>query len=110
MSLENDLVQQAVDQADCDIPDAMVKDELENTYRNWRMRLAYRGIGAEDFMRYTGQTEEQVREMMKPEAANSVKTQLVLDAIAKAENFQPAQEAIDHEITEHAKQMNPRSR
>ena len=106
VTLENDLVQQAVDQADCDIPDAMIKDELENTYRNWRMRLAYQGISAEDFMRYTGQTEEQVREMMKPEAANSVKTQLVLDAIAKAESFEPAQEAIDHEITEHAKQMN----
>lgn len=106
ISLENDLVQQAVDQADCDIPEAMIEDELENTFRNWRMRLAYQGISAEDFMRYTGQTEEQVREMMKPEAANNVKTQLVLDAIAKAENFEPDQEAIDHEVEEHAKQMN----
>lgn len=106
VTLENELVQQAVDQADCDIPDAMIVEEMENAFRNWRMRLAYQGISAEDFMRYTGQTEEQVREMMKPEAANNVKTQLVLDAIAKAENFQPAQEAIDQEIEERAKQMN----
>lgn len=103
--LENDLVQQAVDQADCNIPEAMITDELENTFRNWRMRLAYQGISAEDFMKYTGQSEEQIREMMKPEAAANVKTQLVLDAIAKEEKLEPSQEAIDHEIEEHAKQM-----
>lgn len=106
VSLENDLIQQAVDQADCDIPEAMIEDELDSTYRNWGMQLAYQGISAEDFMNYTGQTEEQIREMMKPEAANKVKTQLVLDAIAKAEAFEPSQEAIDKEIDDHARQMN----
>ena len=106
VSLENDLVQQAVDQADCDIPEPMIEDELDSTYRNWSMQLAYQGISAEDFMNYTGQTEEQVREMMKPEAANKVKTQLVLEAIAKAEGFEADQEAVDKEIEEHARQMN----
>ncbi len=105
-ALENDLVQQAVDQSDCDIPAAMIDDQLEDTYRNWRMRLAYQGISAEDFMRYTGQSEEQIRDMMRPEASMNVKTQLVIDAIAKQEKLEPTQEAIDREIAEHAQQMN----
>lgn len=104
-SLENDLVQQAVDQADCDMPEAMIADELDSSYRNWSARLSYQGISAEDFMKYTGQTQEQIIEMMKPDAVNRLKTQLVLDAIAKAENIEASQEDIDLEIEKHAKEM-----
>lgn len=104
-SLENELVQQAVDQADCDIPEAMIADELESAYRNWGMRLAYQGISAEDFMTYTGQTQEQIRDMMKPETVNNVKTQLVLDAIGKAENIEASQEEVDAEIDKHAQEI-----
>ncbi len=104
-SLENDLVQQAVDQADCDIPEAMITDELETAYRNWSMRLAYQGISAEDFMSYTGQTQEQIKEMMKPESVNNVKTQLVLDTIGKAENIEASDEEVDAEIEKHAAEV-----
>lgn len=104
-ALENDLIRQATDQADCDIPDAMINDEIDAQLRNMKMRMAYQGISFEDYIRYTGQTEEQIRDMIRPDAQNSVKTQLVIDAIGKAEKIEPSQEDIDAQIDRHAEEM-----
>lgn len=102
MELENNLVQQAVDAADCDIPQAMIEDELDVMVRELKMRMAYQGIRFEDYIKYTGQTEEQVREMYKPEASNRVKMQLVLDAIVKKENVEVSDEDVENAVKEEA--------
>lgn len=102
VELENNLVQQAVDAADCDIPQVMIEDELDVMVRELKMRMAYQGIRFEDYIKYTGQTEEQVREMYKPEASNRVKMQLVLDAIVKKENVEVSDEDVENAVKEEA--------
>ncbi len=99
---ENTLVQAAVDAADCDIPEAMVNTELDSMMREMGMRMAYQGIRMEDFLRYTGQTEEQLRESRRSEALNRVKMQLVLEAIGKAEDIQVSDEEIDRAVRDEA--------
>ncbi len=105
-NLEDALVQKVVDAADCDIPDAMIQDEITTMLREMEMRMMYQGIRFEDYLKYTGQTLDQVRESYKPEAANRVKTQLVLEAVAKAENIVPTDEDVDEAIAEQAKRVN----
>ena len=105
-SLEDALVQKVVDAADCDIPDAMIQDEITTMLREMEMRMMYQGIRFEDYLKYTGQTLDQVRENCKPEAANRVKTQLVLEAVAKAENIVPTDEDVDEAIADQAKRVN----
>ena len=100
--MENALLQSAVDASDCDIPEAMIESELDTIMREMRMRMAYQGMRMEDFLRYTGQTEEQLRENYRSEAHNRVKTQLVLEAIGKAENIQVSDEDTDKAIREEA--------
>ncbi|MBR4165607.1 MAG: trigger factor [Lachnospiraceae bacterium] len=100
--MENSLLQSAVDASDCDIPEAMIESELDTIMREMQMRMAYQGLRMEDFLRYTGQTEEQVRENYRSEAHNRVKTQLVLEAIGKAENIQVSDEEVDEAIKEEA--------
>ena len=102
-NLEDSLVQKVVDAADCDIPDAMIQDEITTMLREMEMRMIYQGIRFEDYLKYTGQTLDQVRENYKPEAANRVKTQLVLEAVAKAENIVPTDEDEDEAIADQAK-------
>ena len=102
VELENTLVQQATDAAECDIPNQMIEDELDIMVRELQMRMAYQGIRFEDYMKYTGQTEEQVREMYRVEAQNRVKMQLVLDAIAKAENVEVSDEDVENAVKEEA--------
>ena len=105
-NLEDALVQKVVDAADCDIPDAMIQDEITTMLREMEMRMMYQGIRFEDYLKYTGQTLDQVRENYKPEAANRVKTQLVLEAVAKAENIVPTDEDVDEAIAGQAKRVN----
>lgn len=105
-AVEDALVQKVVDAADCDIPNAMIEDEVTTMLREMEMRMMYQGIRFEDFLQYTGQTLDQVREGYKPEATNRVKTQLVLEAIAKAEEIAPTDEDTEETIVDQAKRMN----
>ncbi|MBR4537438.1 MAG: trigger factor [Clostridia bacterium] len=100
--LENSLVQQAVDASDCDIPDAMIEDETDVMIREMKLRMMYQGLQFEDYIKYTGQTEEQIKEMYKPEAKNRVKMQLVLEAGIKAEGIEPTEEEVEKAIADEA--------
>lgn len=104
--LEDALVQKVVDAADCDIPDAMIQDEITTMLREMEMRMAYQGLRFEDYLKYTGQSIDQMRDQYKPEAANRVKTQLVLEAVAKAEEIVPTEEDAEATIAEQAQRMN----
>ena len=100
--LENSLVQQAVDASDCDIPDAMIEDETDVMIREMKLRMMYQGLQFEDYIKYTGQTEDQIKEMYKPEAKNRVKMQLVLEAGIKAEGIEPTEEEVEKAIADEA--------
>lgn len=102
VQLENELVQQAVDAADCDIPDAMIEDEIDIMLREMKMRMMYQGLRYEDYLKYTGQSEDQVKEMYRPEAKNRVKMQLVLEAMVKAEGIEPTEEDIEKAYADEA--------
>lgn len=106
VQLENDLVQQAVDASDCDIPEAMINDEVDVMIREMKMRMMYQGFRYEDYLQYTGQTEDQIKEMYLPEGKNRVKMQLVLEAMVKAEKIEASQEDIENVIKEEAQRMN----
>ncbi|MBO4318189.1 MAG: trigger factor [Mailhella sp.] len=104
--LEDALVQKVVDAADCDIPNAMIEDEITSMLREMEMRMAYQGLRFEDYLKYTGQTMDQLREQYKGEATNRVKSQLVLEAVAKAESIEPTDEDIEAAYADQAKRMN----
>lgn len=105
VQVENDLVQQTVDAADCDIPDQMIEDEIDMMIREMKLRMMYQGFKYEDYLKYTGQTEEQIREMYRSEARNRVKMQLVLEAMVKAEKIEPTEEDVEKVIADEAKRM-----
>jgi len=104
--LEDALVQKVVDAADCDIPAAMIEDETTTMLREMEMRMAYQGLRMEDYLKYTGQTVDQLREQYKSEATNRVKTNLVLEAVAKAESITPSDEDVEAAFADQAKRMN----
>ena len=98
-------MQQAVDAADCDIPDAMIEDEIDVMIREMKMRMMYQGFKYEDYLKYTGQTEDQIKEMYRPEAKNRVKMQLVLEAMVKAEGVEATDEDVEKVTAEEAERM-----
>ena len=102
---EDALVQKVVDASECDIPDAMIEDEVTTMVREMEMRMAYQGIRLQDYLQYTGQDESQLRYTYKTEAKNRVKTQLVLEALAKAENIVATEEDVEATFADQAKRM-----
>lgn len=104
VSLENELVQKAVDAADCDIPDAMVERQIDRQMMNMKMQMAYQGLRMEDYLRYTNTTEEDLRDNIRMDAKNSVKTELVIDEIAKVEKLEASEEETEEQIERYAKE------
>ncbi len=103
-AFENEVLEAVSENATIDIPDAMVEEQINNMLRDMEMRMMYQGMRMEDFLKYSGQTMEQMREMYKAQAAERVRTQLTIEAIAKAEDIEPTDAEIDAELQKYADQ------
>ena len=103
-AFENEVIEKVVENAEVDIPAAMIEDQIDNMLRDMEMRMMYQGMKLDDYFKYTGQTREQVREMYKAPAEERVKTQLVVAAVMKAEEIKADEAEIDVEIGKYADQ------
>lgn len=90
--------------ATVDIPEAMINKEIDNMLKDLEMRLKYQGLDLNSYYDYTNSSEEKVREYMKESAEKRVKTDLVLEKIAKTENIEVTDEELKDKATELAKQ------
>jgi trigger factor len=72
--------------------------------RDMEMRMMYQGMKLDDYLKYTGQTREQLRDMYKSQAEERVLSQLVIEAVKKAENIEATEEEIEAEIARYAEQ------
>ncbi len=100
----NALIDLAVDNAIVDIPEVMVEDRITQMVEEIRLSLESRKMTLDAYLQYTGMDMMQLREAQREGAAKNVRTDLVLDAIAKAENIQVTMEDVDAELQALANQ------
>ncbi|MBR1560116.1 MAG: trigger factor [Clostridia bacterium] len=103
-AFENEVIETICDNAEVDIPAAMIEDQIDSMMREMEMRMAYQGIKMDDYFKYTGQTREQMRDVYRQQAEERVKTQLVIEAVRKAEGITATDEETDAEIQKYAEQ------
>ena len=103
-AFENEVIETVVNNAQVDIPEAMINDQIDSMMRDMEMRMMYQGMRMADFYKYTGQTEQQMRDSAKPQATERVKTQLVIEAIKNAEGISATDEDTDKEMEQYAQQ------
>lgn len=103
-AFENAVIEKVAENAEIDIPEAMIEDQIDSMLRDMEMRMMYQGMKLDDYFKYTGQTREQVREAYKPTAEERVRTQLVIEAVMKAEDIKATDEEVDAEIAKYAEQ------
>lgn len=99
---ETAAVEKAVENASMDIPDAMIDSQVRRMADDFARRLQSQGLTVEQYMQFTGMTADKLLEQMRPEAEKRIKNSLVLEAIAKAENFEISEEKVDEEISKMA--------
>ena len=105
IAAENALVEKAAENAQIDIPQAMIDDQADYLVREMAMRMSYQGLRMEDYLKYTGQTMDGVKQMYKPEAEKRVRIELVIEAIRNAEKIEPTEADIEKAIADQAEQM-----
>ena len=93
----DEVLAQVVDGAIVDIPAVMIDNEVDRMYQQFEQRMQSSGFTAKQFLEATHQTEADIKEQMRNEAANRVKTTLVLEAVANAEDFKIDEAAIDEQ-------------
>ncbi|MFP3070474.1 trigger factor [Listeria monocytogenes] len=96
---QEEVIAKAVENAEVDIPHAMVHHEADHLMNHFAQDLQAQGLTPELYYQFTGQTEEAMHSQMEKDAEKRVKMNLVLEAIAEAENIEPTEEAIDEEIS-----------
>ena len=101
---ENAVMEQLVENMECEIPDGMVEVQLDKLMDDYAMRLQGQGISLDDYMKMMGMTPEMMRASARPSALRQVQMELALTAVADAENLQVTAEEIEAEMNRLAEQ------
>ena len=89
-----------------ELPEEMVHDEVHRAMNEFMGNLQRQGISPEMYFQLTGTTEEDLHKQYEADADKRVKTNLVIEAIAKAEGFEASDEEIEKEINDLASEYN----
>ncbi|HCZ2641546.1 TPA: trigger factor [Staphylococcus aureus] len=103
---KEEAITKATDNTTIDIPEAMVNTELDRMVSEFAQRIQQQGLDLQTYFQISGQDESQLREQMKDDAEQRVKTNLTLTAIAEAEKIEATDEDIDKELEKMSKQFN----
>lgn len=106
---ENAVVAKVVDNAEVQVPDVMIERQIDSIINDIRYRLSMQGVSLEDYMKYSGITMESFRAESRPDAERRVRSQLVIDAVAKAEAIKAEDAEIDEKIDEYVAQFGDKA-
>ena len=92
------VVDAVVDGVNFEIPEAIVEREIQFQINRFAQQLQMQGMSLNQYFEMTGQNIEKMRESIKESAEKSVKRDLVLNEIAKAEKVEATEEEVNAEL------------
>lgn len=99
---EDAAVEKAVENAQMDIPEAMIETQVRQQVNDFAARMQAQGLSMQDYMKYTGSTIEMMQDQMRPQAEKRIRTRLVLEKVAETENIEVSDERMNEEIAKMA--------
>lgn len=103
---DNEAIEAVVANAAMEIPEAMIKQQALQMADGYDRNLKQQGISLEQYVKMMGMEIDKFIESIYPEAEKRIKNGLVLDAIAKAEDFTVTDEEVEEEIKNMASMYN----
>ncbi len=104
--MRNALVEKVAESTEVEVPEVMVETQIDNMLMELNYQLQYQGLQLEQLLQMTGRSIEDVRDEKREEAKKLVKSSLVLEAIAKAENVEVSDADVDADVEKMAKTYN----
>ncbi|MCD8222223.1 MAG: trigger factor [Clostridiales bacterium] len=99
---ENNVVAKVVENASMDIPEAMIDLQVDNMIDDYAANMRRQGLSLEQYFQFTGMTMEQLRDEVRPEAQQRIRTRLVLEAVVAAEKIEASDESVEEELKKMA--------
>ncbi len=103
---ENQVIEKAVENAKVELPAPMVDEQVNQMINEFASRLQQQGLAIDQYMQMTGMQPQTLMDQMRPEAEKRIKTRLVLEAVAAAENMKATAKDIEKEIEKMAEIYN----
>ena len=97
---ENAVIDKVIENAEFDLPDAMVETQIDNSVRDFAQRLSYQGMNLDMYMQYTGMTMDALRAQFAEQAKKQLSGSLVLEAIQKVEGIEAGPEEVELELVD----------
>jgi len=95
---KDSIIEKVAENATVEIPESMVEQEVDRMLQEFEQQLSYQGMNLDLYYQFAGTSEDGLKEQFKKDATTRVKTNLVLEAVAKAENIEITEEDIEEEI------------
>lgn len=89
-----------------EIPDAMIQEDVDTQLNQYLGNMQRQGIDPQTYFKLTNTTEQQLRAQLSTDAAERVKTNLVLEAIVAKEDLKADKKEIEQEIKDLAAEYN----
>ena len=99
---ESKCIEKLIEASEMELPEPMIRLQQERMLEDFDMRLSYQGLKLDQYLQITKQTREEMMEQMKPEAITRIKSSLVVEAVADAENIEVGDEEVEEEIKKMA--------
>ncbi|MGN0153974.1 MAG: trigger factor [Lachnospiraceae bacterium] len=96
------VIDKIIENASMEIPAPMVETTKEQMMNEFAQQISYQGLSIEQYFQFTGMTKEKFLETATPEAERRIKSRLVLEAIAKAEDIQVSEDELNEELKKMA--------
>ena len=102
---QNNVLEAVVEAAEIDLPECMIENQIDQQIRQLEYSMMYQGIKLEDYLQMTGTKMEDIRAQYRESAEKSVRAQLVVEAVMKAENITATDEQVDEFIRKRAERL-----
>lgn len=94
----NEVIEKIAEGATVEIPPPMIDDAVTEELGRMRQRLQYQRTTLESYLRAQGQTEEELKEELRPTVTTTLRNSLILRAIAEREGIEVSDEDLEREV------------
>lgn len=101
-AMKNEVVEKLAENIEVEIPEVMVKNEVDNMLKDFENNLRYQGMDLNTYYQYTGTSKEILEDQMKEDAEKRVRISLAVDAVSKSEGVEATEEDMEAEYKKMA--------
>lgn len=103
IELDNDILDKIIDDTNFVPPESMVEEEFNRQYNGMLSQMQYQGIKLEEYIKYIGKTEDELKQEIRVASTRNVKARVVLEKLLRTENIDITEAEIDKKLEELAK-------